>query len=300
MEAYIAVRAHGLKSRLLRVQDYEAILRGEKKLPEFKDYSLISERDSLEQVLEKIYRVYVSRMEILAASDRALGQIVYALLDRLEIENAKIHFRYILGAQRPVIYYPYGRHIGPARLMQIRTEGSLWEELSKTPYQAPGTPSFVSGLEAEREALLDILYYNYLFGVADSLAISREEREDLRNIVREEFEAKLLLWSQVLRPEILTRLLQNYSKSLRAPIPQLPEEWKTLKLTELIVQVQKNLVSRARQLVAVKYSTGVAYVYYFNLLALTEANNLEKLVVGKEVGLPEEVIQRNLVLAGLP
>ncbi len=300
MEAYIAVRAHGLKSRLLRAQDYEAILRGEKKLSEFKDYSLISERDSLEQVLEKIYRVYVSRMEILAKSDRVLGQIAYALLDRLEVENAKIHFRYILGAQRPVIYYPYGRHIGPARLMQIRTEGGLWEELSKTPYQAPSTPSFASGLEAEREALLDVLYYNYLFGVVDGLPISTEERDDLKNIVREEFEAKLLLWSQVLRPEILTRLLQNYSKFLRVSIPQLPEEWKALKLTELIIQVQKNLVTKAKQFVAVRHSTGVAYVYYFNLLALTEANNLEKLVIGKEVGLPEEVIQRNLVLPGLP
>ncbi|UNQ74290.1 hypothetical protein [Infirmifilum sp. NZ] len=295
MESYIAVRAHGLKSRLLKRQDYEAILSGEKKLYELRDYALISDRDSLEEALEKIYRVYVQRIETLAKPDRVLGQFAYALLDRLEVENAKIHLRYIRGAQRPVIYYPYGRHIGPARLSQIRTEGGLWEELSKTPLQAPSTPSFSSGLEAEREALLELLYYKYLLNMLKELPVNKEEKEDLEALIREEASLKMVVWSRTLSQSIVEKLAQGYLKGYGIMSPQLPEEWSSMKLTELLLHVQRTVISRAEQL-AMKHSLDIAYIYYFNHLALAEANNLERILLGKEIRLPEEVIQRNLVI----
>jgi len=295
VESYIAVRAHGLKSRLLKRQDYEAILSGEKKLNELKDYTLISDRDSLEEVLEKIYRVYVLRIETLAKPDRVLGQFAYALLDRLEVENAKIHLRYIRGAQRPVIYYPYGRRIGPAKLSQIRTEGGLWEELSKTPLQAPSAPSFSSGLEAEREALLELLYYKYLLNTLKELPVGKEEKEDLEVLIIEEASLKMVVWSRTLSQSIVEKLAQGYFKGYRIVPPQLSEEWSSMKLTELLLQVQRAAISRAEQL-AVKHPIDLAYIYYFNHLALAEANNLERILLGKEIRLPEEVIQRNLIL----
>jgi len=295
VESYIAVRAHGLKSRLLKRQDYEAILSGEKKLYELRDYALISDRDSLEEALEKIYRVYVQRIETLAKPERVLGQFAYALLDRLEVENAKIHLRYIRGAQRPVIYYPYGRHIGPARLSQIRTEGGLWEELSKTPLQAPSTPSFSSGLEAEREALLELLYYKYLLNTLKELPVNKEEKEDLEALIREEASLKMVVWSRTLSQSIVEKLAQGYLKGYGIMSPQLPEEWSSMKLTELLLHVQRTVISRAEQL-ALKHPIDLAYIYYFNHLALAEANNLERILLGKEIRLPEEVIQRNLIL----
>ncbi|MEM3782562.1 MAG: hypothetical protein QXX32_03375, partial [Thermofilum sp.] len=132
MENYIAVRAHGLKSRLLTRNDYEQIVNGDKDIGAFKDYLLIGEKDTLEEKLEKIYRVYVSRISLLAKASQEYSPFIYALLDRLEIENIKIQLRHILGYARPVIYYPYGRHIGPAKISNLKTESSIWEVLRES------------------------------------------------------------------------------------------------------------------------------------------------------------------------
>lgn len=295
MEAYISVRAHGLKSRLLTQKDYEALVRGEKKIFDFKDYSLITERDKLEEKLEKVYRVYIHRMETVARADKELGELALALLDRLEIENAKIHLRHLLGAKRPVIYYPYGRHIGPARLSNIRSEGMLWEELSKTAFQTPPTPRFSTGLVAEREVLLEVVYYNYLARVIKGLKVSRSEKEDLENVLSREVELRQALWAKITSPRAVSYLLSEYSPFFR-PVAAIPEDLMSLRTTELLAYTQSTLLKELKEKLAVPHNLDLAFVYYFNALALTEANNLEKILVGLEVGAPEEVILRNIIV----
>lgn len=294
-DTYIVVRAHGLKSRLLTLEDYQALIHNEKKLSDFRDYIFIKDNDTLETKLEKIYRVYVSRIETLSKADRQIGAFIQALLDRLEIENIKIHLRYLLGAKRPVIYYPYGHHIGPAKLSSIKTEGTLWEEISRTEYRAPPIPDFVTSLEAERELLLDILYYNYLSLTIQSISVSKETQAELLRCIEKELELKGMLWSRTLSLEIITRLASKYSPNLRFKISPPPEQWKGLKTTELMRQIEISLLEMLKEKVAVKYSLEIPFIYYYNALALLEANNLEKILLGKEIGIPEEVILRTII-----
>lgn len=294
METYAAVRAHGLKSRLLTSRDYEALLREEKKISDFKDYSLILDSDTLETKLEKIYRVYISRIETVGKAGMGINDLAMALLDRLEVENIKMHLRYILGAQRPIIYYPYGRHIGPKKLSTLKTEGALWEELSKTPLQAPSSPEFSTALEAEREFLLDLLYYNFLVQVIKKLNLSRDAKIILENSIKEEFEKKTILWIRILNPSIVLNTAIKYHIPIR--IPSIPEEWKNLKTTELMQQIQASLIQNLKDKIGIGHSIDAAYLYYFNQLALLEANNLEKILVGKEVRIPEEIIQRYITI----
>ncbi|MGB9709027.1 MAG: V-type ATPase subunit [Infirmifilum sp.] len=294
METYAAVRAHGLKSRLLSRGDYEDILKGEKKLSDFKDYSSILDTDALDAKLEKIYRVYVSRLETISKAGPEISGFVLALLDKLEVENIKIHLRYILGAQRPVIYYPYGRHLGPAKLSTIKTEGMLWEALSRTVYQAPSSPNFTTPLESERELLLDLLYYNYLLRKVEELKVSNDSKEALQNLIREELEKKILVWSRVIDSSIIFKLAS--SLRFRVRIPGIPDDWKNLKTTELMQNVEMSLLKDIEVKISLRFPVSIGFVYYYNALAFLEARNLEKIIIGKELGFPEEVILRNLIL----
>ncbi|AKG39220.1 hypothetical protein MA03_08270 [Infirmifilum uzonense] len=294
METYAAVRAHGLKSRLLSRGDYEDILKGEKKLSDFKDYSSILDTDALDAKLEKIYRVYVSRLETISKAGPEISGFVLALLDKLEVENIKIHLRYILGAQRPVIYYPYGRHLGPAKLSTIKTEGMLWEALSRTVYQAPPSPNFTTPLESERELLLDLLYYNYLLRKVEELKVSNDSKEALQNLIREELEKKILVWSRVIDSSIIYKLAS--SLRFRVRIPGIPDDWKNLKTTELMQNVEMSLLKDIEVKISLRFPVSIGFVYYYNALAFLEARNLEKIIIGKELGFPEEVILRNLIL----
>ncbi|MGC9146839.1 MAG: V-type ATPase subunit [Infirmifilum sp.] len=294
METYAAVRAHGLKSRLLSRGDYEDILKGEKKLSDFKDYSSILDTDALDAKLEKIYRVYVSRLETISKAGPEISGFVLALLDKLEVENIKIHLRYILGAQRPVIYYPYGRHLGPAKLSTIKTEGMLWEALSRTVYQAPSSPNFTTPLESERELLLDLLYYNYLLRKVEELKVSNDSKEALQNLIREELEKKILVWSRVIDSSIISKLAS--SLRFRVRIPGIPDDWKNLKTTELMQNVEMSLLKDIEVKISLSFPVSIGFVYYYNALAFLEARNLEKIIIGKELGFPEEVILRNLIL----
>ncbi|MGC9107447.1 MAG: V-type ATPase subunit [Infirmifilum sp.] len=294
METYAAVRAHGLKSRLLSRGDYEDILKGEKKLSDFKDYSSILDTDALDAKLEKIYRVYVSRLETISKAGPEISGFVLALLDKLEVENIKIHLRYILGAQRPVIYYPYGRHLGPAKLSTIKTEGMLWEALSRTVYQAPSSPNFATPLESERELLLDLLYYNYLLRKVEELKVSNDSKEALQNLIREELEKKILVWSRVIDSSIIFKLAS--SLRFRVRIPGIPDDWKNLKTTELMQNVEMSLLKDIEVKISLRFPVSIGFVYYYNALAFLEARNLEKIIIGKELGFPEEVILRNLIL----
>jgi len=295
MEVYAAVRAHGIKSRLLSKQDYEALVSGAKQLWDFPDYAHVSARDPLEKKLEKVYEVYVRRMSLLARIPE-VSSLVYALLDRLEVENIKFHLRHVTGYQRPVLYYPYGRILGLEKLLSLKTESAIWEELSRTPLKAPAAPSFKTRLIAEREVLLEILYYNYLAGTISSLKTGREVVETLTKLVIYHLTVSYALWRNFLPEDIIRSLLEMHALRLK-PSGELLIELRG-STTEILQKGVKMLVERART-EALNHPLDLAYIYALNYLLLLEAQNLEKVLIGKELGVAEEVLLKNLIFPQL-
>ncbi|MEM0093250.1 MAG: hypothetical protein QW753_02625 [Thermofilum sp.] len=294
MEVYTAVRAHGLKARLLTKQDYEALLKGARKLWDFPDYSQVSEKDPIEMKLEKVYAVYVRRMNLLAKSTPTLFDFIRALLDRLEVENIKIQIRYILGFQRPVIYYPYGHFLGPAKLKSLHSESSLWRELSNSPFKLPEDFSFRTQLPAEREVLVDMLYLRYLSDEIRGLKMTRDARSALEDLLSLEYTLRYVLWEKALGGSTTKEML----KAVELPFQLLEgflTELRARSVSDVIVHGMREVLRKARA-EALKYPLGAVYIYIFNILALVEAQNIEKILLGQELGLAEEVINRHLYL----
>lgn len=292
MEVYTAVRAHGLRARLLTRQDYEALVKGVRKLWDFPDYSQISGEDSLERKLEKVYAVYIRRMSILASSSPELFDFIRALMDRLEVENIKIQIRYILGFERPVIYYPYGHFLGPAKLRALGSELSLWESLANTPFRLPKDFSFRSMIPAEREVLLDILYTRYLLDKVKELDLSRDAFSAIQSLLSLEYTLRYVLWERALGRSGTAEILKVVELPLR-PLKGFLTELRTRSTSEAMAYGMRRILNEAREK-ARKYPLEVTYVYAFNILAFVEAQNIERILLGRELGLSEEVINRYL------
>jgi vacuolar-type H+-ATPase subunit C/Vma6 len=291
MENYIAVRAHGLKSRLLTRNDYEQIVNGDKDVGAFKDYLLIGEKDTLEEKLEKIYRVYVSRISLLAKASQEYSPFIYALLDRLEIENIKIQLRHILGYARPVIYYPYGRHVGPAKISNLKTESSIWEALRESYLLTTDVPNFTTGLVAERESFLDFQYYAYLMKQLDAVRIDKEEKSELKEAIKSEASLHLAYWIRVLKPQTVENLAKYSGLDAKPAEITLKEESTTAFLKTIHETIMRKIITR----IETRHFTTLPFVYAYNFYAKLEAQNLEKILLGKTIGLPGEIIIRNLI-----
>jgi hypothetical protein len=291
MEGYVVVRAHGLKSRLLRKVDYEQIVSGEKEINTFRDYLLISDKDTLEEKLEKIYRVYISRISPLAEASPELSPFIFALLDRLEFENLKIHLRYMLGYARPVIYYPYGRHFGPAKISSIKTEASVWEALAEKGILSIECPKFTTELVAEREAFLDVLYYAYLLRQLEETKLSKSEKSELRETVKSEASIYMAYWEKVLNPQIVEKLVEHFKLDIRPAQIDMEGESTTDLLRAISETIMRQIIAR----VEAKHFITLPYVYAFNFYARLEAQNLEKIILGKTIGLPSDILLRSLV-----
>lgn len=293
METYTIVRAHGLKVRALSKQDYDALLKGAKKLWDFPEYADISERDPLEKKLEKVYSVYVRRMSFLAGLGSGLSSFIYALLDCLEVENIKIHIRYVMGFQRPVLYYPYGHFLGPAKLRSLRSEDSLWQALSTTPLKLPEGFSFKTILSAEREALLDMLYLRHLLDEVRELKASKSIRSTLEGLVSLEYTVKYALWERTLGSRTTADLLEASQLTLQ-PLKDFLDELKAKPESDIIVHGGREILSRAWAELR-RHPLDAVYIYAFNTIALTEARNVEKILLGQELRLEEEVVNRHLI-----
>ncbi len=311
METYLVVRAHGLKTRLLKQRDYEMIVNEEKSLSDYPDYHNIKEEDSLHEKIEKVYRVYVNRINLLAnISPKEYQAFIKALLDRLEIENIKIQLRYIMGSKRRVIYYPYGHYISPTRLSKITSEGRLWETLQKTPYmKTKKMPRFVTGTIAEREMYLENLYYSYMLDIILSTKKLRKKLRVLYEILKTEYMGKLIYWEKVLGQQSLRDALRNigtpfniYSVRVKELLEKLkidPKEAEEIlesnKLTEFLNLMKRGVIKYSIYLLT-PYTVDLPFLYLYNLMANIEAENLEKIILGKDIGLTEEAILSMLVI----
>lgn len=310
METYLVVRAHGLKTRLLGKNDYEQIVREEKPLSDFPDYAHIKEDDTLHDKIEKVYRVYVNRMNLLAkVSPESYEHFIRSLLDRLEIENIKIQLRYIMGSKRRVLYYPYGHYISPARLSRITSEGTLWETLRATPYmKGRKMPKFVTGTVAEREFFLENLYYGYIVRLIDESRKLRKKLDKIVEILKTEYTGKLIYWEKVLGEKNLPEIMRNqgtpfdvhsvrlpeYLEKLRIDYEEAKECLSTNRLTDFLNLLKRGMIRYSTYLLT-PHTVELPFIYLYDLMARIEAENLERVILGKDMGLTEEAILSMLV-----
>ena len=293
MEVYAIVRAHGLRARLLTKEDYEAILRGARKLWEYPEYSGIAEKDPLDQKLDKVYRVYVRRMEFLASLSPRLRSFIYALLDRLEVENLKIHLRHVMGYRRPVVYYPYARFLGPAKLVTLSTEGALWQALQGTPYALPKDFTFKTAAPVEREALIESLYFKHLLAEVEALRAPPDAISAIRGLVHRDYTVRYNLWERALGPKLASEVAKALGLS-GVLVSELLDRLRALPESEALLQGFRDIY-RAALRVAREHPLDAAYICAFNVLACVEAQNLERIILGSEVGIAEEVINKQLI-----
>ncbi len=305
METYLVVRAHGLKTRLLGKDDYVNIVRGKRSLSDYMDYSAIREDMELKDKVNEVYRVYVSRMNLLARVAPDYGEFLYALTDKLEIENFKIQLRNVLGRRAPPYFYPYGRKVGPAKLREVQSEEELWELLEKTPYMK-GVKKPPMNTVAEKEFFLDVLYYLYLLSSIEDKNYSKR-LEPVKEAIRMEYLVKLYYWSSALGKrfwELLAQMPKPFSvtessfsaltKKLKVDEEKLSDLIARRRLTEAMNELTVSLIKYVGYIVR-PYTVELPFLYLYNMMAYVEAVNLERVIIGLDTGLAEENILSSLM-----
>lgn len=288
MEAYAVVRAHGLKSRLLRRRDYELIARGERGLYEYADYGSVTEGGTLEERVVKVHRVYVARITLLARAAPELSPFLYALLDRLEYENAKIQLRRLAGVGAPALFYPYGRRIGPARLSAL----SSFEEFAEALAEAGLVERVPSGSVAELELALDVAYFAHLLGGVERAKVSGRSARALRGAALEECALALSRWSSILGSDRVLAAAEEVGLGAAAEaLKGRPEgPWGPR-------EVEEALVSRVAKRLEREHPLEPPFLYSFEIYARLEARNLERILTGLHLGLSADEILRACTIA---
>jgi hypothetical protein len=278
VELYAVVRAHGLKSRLLRRNDYEAIAGGEKGLYEYPDYSAVSDRDALEEKVEKVYRVYVRRVSLLASLTPELSPLLNALLDRLEFENSKIQLRRLVGGGAHALFYPYGRHIGPSRLSALRSWEEVWGALSEAGLVETPAPEEKS--LAGWELALDLAYCRHLLRGVEGSKVSRRSKRALERAALTECSIALSRWSRALGADAVLEAVSGVGLSGVCELLRgvAAKSWSAAEADRL-------LASEVAKPLEEEYPLEAPFLYAFEIYARLEARNLEKVLTGLHLGL---------------
>lgn len=279
MESYVAVRAHGLRSRLLKRSDYEALAKGEKGVYEYEDYGALADRDPLDVKIEKVYRVYISRVSLLAHAAPDLAEYFWALLDKLEFENLKLQLRRVLGGRGRLLYYPYGRHVGPVRLSGAGSEEELWE-LAASSGLLEEEPKREWGSLAEREAFIDFAYVKHFASAVQSIPASRESKRALSEVARELCSLTAAKWSQLLGFEAVANVAKTANLAVRPASGN--------------ANLVQQLITIARKL-EMRYYASLPYTFSFNVYAMIEAQNVERVIVGRSLGMDASKVLASLV-----
>ena len=313
MAEYLATRAHGLKTRLLTWEDYEALIREKKKLTDFEAYKNIDEKAPIDQQIEKIFGVFSDRVELLRRVAGEYKDLICLYADKLEIANVKFKLREIYGKRTKPYFYPYSNYIAIHELRGAVTESEVWEILSNTPYmRGREQPKFITGTIDEREAFLDSLYYDYARKVVFSL--KGEYSDVILEVIDREALITLIYWSLVFKSTLgslakrgiisgLTSLSLSVSEfdplKLVRRIGVSPEVVKkhleTNDISSLMLILEKENEKYYVRLSRLFFAELPYLIYYVNL-ALNEAFNLERIMLGKILGVPEEEIVSYIIV----
>ncbi len=307
MIEYLIVRTIGLRLHLLRPDDYERLIRGEVELEDLPEYRSLVTAEAEEARLRAVHAKFVERASLLLKVCDSHAPFVRAFLDRLEVENVRARLRGALSDTDPPYYYPYSHFIDLEALAGARSLDRVMRLLRGTPYEVRvrrSAPASVlemaldsayfayyrkearrSGLKClmpliDREALARLLYWTLRLG--ESAVVG--ERSLLRG-----FEPASL--SVRLRPPLLDRLAGLF----RLDAEQLRRMERHGEVSRAVRVVEGRIADAARRSFLRERYAPIA-VYYYLLLCYNEMRNLERILLGKMLGLRPELI-RGAVLA---
>lgn len=311
METYVIVRIHGLLQHLLKAEDYEDLIDG-KSLWELPEYSHIEASDDVATVLTKIDQVLVKRFEFLSKLESGYSRFIRAFSDRLELGNVKIKLRELYGARKRYdIYTQYSHFVPLEKLLSVGEESELWNLLKGSPYHSIlNTKNLIDKSLEFKEAYLDSSYYAYL-----KESLHKHERKILRKLVDLESFIPALYWTLVLGEDNMktcirrnifrgfkSKLIKMGEFSLRVLLENLDISWdyakKLLDEGSISILLNEALRSHLRKAAveAKKRQLSPVYAYYYLLLAKYERDNLQKIVIGKNLKLDKEKIRQALIL----
>jgi len=315
MEIYLVIRAHGLKQHLVQKREYLKLIEGEAELGELR-YQDVIFGEELDQLLEAVRLKFIKRVELLIKVPSPYSSFFRAFLDRLELDNIKAKMREILGST-PVRLplYPYFHHIKLEKLKSVDNLDDLIKLIRSTPYYLNLKKYlFVKVKEVTDlwiiEACLDSGYYQYLKREAKKTNYATRKIIDIEALITLAYWI-LILGEEYIRTLHMNNILQGLEPQARFRlryIPSLNEILTTIginplevkdiikyrEISQLMSILRREYMKRIRRIV-LRNKHSLAYVYYYLILCENEMRNLERVILGHELGLSKEVITGSLL-----
>lgn len=305
METYIIVRTHGLIQHLLRRDDYYNIIEDRADLKKY-GYNVSIEKDSINQILDEIAKKFINRVLLFEKISFRYGRMSRAFIERLEIENIKARLRYLNGVEGVIeYYYPYFYYIDREDFIKARNEKQFLGLLKGTPFDIQ--PCLNRLMEEDRilivkELFLDIKYFDYY------LSSFRNMGKDLDIVLGYEYLKGFLYWYMIFGRERLEKLLFQCMpkvfgicfsfKKLGIPEEELSRYRRSGGETHFSDYIEKaeHIFDTKVKKYMYRNKNKIFYVYYYMLASYYEMKNLERIVLGKKIGLRQEIIKSTLRL----
>ena len=302
MKTYLVTRTHGLILSLIKSEEYNLLISGKIDLNKI-GYNVSFEKDFVEKIFNAIVGKFVDRIVFLEKITPDYSDFFRAFLERLEVENIKAKLRYLRGFKNKEVYYPYEYFISKKDLMLINNEYELLNFLKNTPLDIT---YYINKLKNEdekdlviKEILLDIKYYEYYFSTL------KEFKKFLFPMVNLERIITYIFWCTMIGEEKISKLLLlfniknlNYaeiSHALGLSKNDLQRHLENKHYMRLLEIAEDNFIKKLKKNV-LRNKDNIFFVYYYMIASYYEMKNLEKILLGRKIGLRPEVIRGTLKL----
>jgi len=302
MKTYLVTRTHGLILSLIKSEEYNLLISGKIDLNKL-GYNVSFEKDFVEKIFNAIVGKFVDRIVFLEKITPDYSDFFRAFLERLEVENIKAKLRYLRGFKNKEVYYPYEYFISKKDLMLINNEYELLNFLKNTPLDIT---YYINKLKNEdekdlviKEILLDIKYYEYYFSTL------KEFKKFLFPMVNLERIVTYIFWCTMIGEEKISKLLLlfniknlNYaeiSHALGLSKNDLQRHLENKHYMRLLEIAEDNFINKLKKNV-LRNKDNIFFVYYYMIASYYEMKNLEKILLGRKIGLRPEVIRGTLKL----
>ena len=299
MKTYLIVRVHGLKQYLLKREDYLKLVKGNMDLDDL-GYDVSIKENSVDEIVNDISNKIIEKILFLVEITQEYSNFFRAFLERFEVENVKAKLKYLRGIGGPEYYYPYYYFIEKEKLYSIKNEEELLKILSMTPLSIKECKEYVEKkrrqvLLAEEELCLDAKYYEYF---AES--VKKRDKTVFWAIQLEKILA-YTYWSIILGKEkteeiffIINPDIYDIIKKgffiLELEVDEFNKYLKNKDFSGLINLVQTLYYGKIKRW-ASEYRNDFYIVYYYLLMLYHEMKNLERIALGRKMGLRDEVIE---------
>ena len=298
---------------LLRERDYEDLAYGRRSLRDIGYLEAPEEQYEISEILGKIALKYIERINFLSKIPSIYSTFFKAFLEELEVENIKAKIRFIYGEEKEIeFFYPYYNFVSAEKLTKVKSLKEVEKLLKKTPLQLPLTEISRHGLDAVLMSL-ESKYFSYL---RKEIKANFLKKMKIIDLIDYEGLSRLLYWLMILGENAVKNLdklfiqgfyskdvtyflsLERLSKKLGLKYEEVVECKKSGRISKVLASLDKMLLARARTK-ALFNPISILYVYYYMLLCRNERKNLEKIVIGRELKLPPQIVLSSLTLFSL-